>query len=169
MPRRRLNSEEILQRLIPDTYSPPGFSLRWFLIISCVAPILVWLIHLNWAEIILAVLPEHPDPLPNKPASSPVCSEYVVLLLSLSMATGISTMALIRVVGRKHAKYAALTLATFCGFAVFIAVVMAILDGHGVRKLWVPDARDLYVIFATPLGVSMILGAIAGWLLAENE
>jgi len=169
VPRRRIGSEEIVQRLLHHDHHPSRFSLRWLLLLSLVAPVVISLIYAHWVTIWTALAPPRVQPVGSSPPFTPIYTRYAVLAASLSLVCFSFVLAIVRAVGHRWTKYVAPVLLTTCGFAGLVALGMAALDGHGIRKVWVPDGRDLYVIFAVPLAGAGILAAILGWVLVETE
>jgi hypothetical protein len=57
---------------------------------------------------------------------------------------------------------------SLCGAAVVVALTLLI-AGKGVSTIDGADRSDVFVVYAIPIGITVLVGAITGWRIAELE
>ncbi len=177
------SAEEAIQRRLallgnrpPRWRMPSQFGLRGLFIVFTLAPVLIWRMHLAWADIISGLKAAKEDALLALLITRPQGTEDRALLiyagivpvLMASTVLAVTVFVIVRRLG-EHAKYGAFAALCCGGASVIVTSVFWAQGQGGLITVALANSLDIAALYALPSGIAAMVGAAAGWLVAELE
>ena len=178
------HAEEIVQRRLAQLggykIGGPQYGLRGLLLILAIAPCLIWLLYLAWPTVIHALTPS-PAPVAAKMTpherveaerkyrrETPLIVGSFVPVVIACVASAVAAFVLVRSLGQQ-AKYGVLAAISLCGLAVIVAMTLWVAGQGGLKTIASADRSDVFAVYALPVGLAVLAGALTGWRVAEIE
>ncbi len=151
------------------------FGLCGLLFTFSIAPLLIWLVFLAWPAISRSLPASSVAPTLAKQQQltadreTPLIQEAALSVAIAWIISGVAAFAAVRSLGWKNVRYAAFMACNVFVFVVFVALILALFTGSGISSVAGARSRDLFVVYAIPMGITVLIGAVLGWKVAEQE
>ncbi len=153
---------------------PRKFGLRTLVIVFALTPILIWRLVLVWPAISATLKSATTDLsaallITRSPGASGETSLIIGCLVPVSIASMLVTVSAFVMVRRMEwrARYGALTALCVGGSAVIVATIFWCTGQGGITSMALAKPLDVVTLYALPLGIGLLIGATAGWQVAE--
>lgn len=153
---------------------PTKFRLRTLVIVFAVAPILIWRLVLVWPAISTTLQSATADLsaallITRLHGAAGETSLIIGCLVPVSIASVLVAVGAFVAVRRMgwRARYGAVTALCVGGGAVIVATICWCTGQGGLVSMSSAKPFDVVALYALPMGIGLLIGATAGWQVAE--
>ena len=155
---------------------PTRFRLRTLVIVFALAPILIWRLVLVWPAIGATLKSAATDlsaallitRLHGADGESLLILGCLVPVSIASVLVAVGAFIAVRRMGWR-ARYGAVTALCVGGGAVIVATIFWCTGQGGITSMALAKPIDVVTLYALPMGIGLLIGATAGWQVAELE